>query len=146
MGFKFRFEEMCAPLKYVGSGEFDTTAVEADSKWKFRTATAVISGADHIAGLTPGSYTIGSGFSGTTMDKESNRAIKFHLYDTSRTESGARCKVIFAKVDEDLVRLAGFPDFIANYTTDEKYMTPPAAAEHNFIFLAQVTPPVTHSA
>jgi hypothetical protein len=54
--------------------------------------------------------------------------------------------VIFAKVDEDLVRLAGFPDFIANYTTDEKYMTPPAAAEHNFIFLAQVTPPVTHSA
>ena len=145
MGFKFRFEEMATPLKYVGSKEFDTTAVEADSDWKFHTTTAVISGVNHIATLTPSSYSIGTEFSGTTMDKESNRAIKFHLYDTSRTESGARCKVIFAKVDEDLVRTGGMNDFMASYTADEQYTTPPSD-DYNFIYLAQITPPVTHSA
>ena len=145
MGFKFRFEEMATPLKYVGSKEFDTTAVEADSKWKFHTTVACVTGATFMSGLTFTTYTIGTEFSGTTSTTEANRAIKFHLYDTSRTETGARCKVVFATVDSGLNRNGTLNDFMASYTTDEKYLTPPSAS-YNFIFLAQVTPPVTHSA
>jgi hypothetical protein len=98
-----------------------------------------------MSGLSFTSYNIGTEFSGTTSTTEANRAIKFHLYDTSRTETGARCKVVFATVDSGLNRNGSLNDFMASYTTDEKYMTPPAAA-YNFIFLAQMTPPVTHSA
>jgi hypothetical protein len=53
--------------------------------------------------------------------------------------------VIFAKVDEDLVRTGGMNDFMASYTADEQYTTPPSD-DYNFIYLAQITPPVTHSA
>ena len=139
MGFKFRFEEMATPLKYVGTREFDTTAVEADGKWKFWTAKGVITGSTVLSGMTFVIYTIGTEFFGNTSTSDANRAIKFHLYDTSRTASGSRMKIGFSEMTNAI------PDFLGSYTTDEKFLTPPSSG-HNYNFAAKVTPPVTHSA
>jgi hypothetical protein len=164
LGFKFRIEEMVTPLKYLGetgthhgtsasNGWFDTTNVEADSKWKFPTSLSIITGSTFMAGLSFTTYTIGNGITGITATTVSNRAIKFHLYDTSRTNttmlklayvscstSGARDNAV-----EDFMNTISLTDPVDDPDDYEQYVQAPAA-DKNYYFHAKVTAPVTHSA
>ena len=157
LGFQFRLDEMVTPLKYLdetvvqngGPGGdnrylFDTTATDSAAKWKFQTSKAIISGSTYVAGLGDAYYSIGNSFAGITKTSDSNRAILFHLYDTSRTETGARAK--FAEhVIYYPTGVSAVSDNIRTLTNDANFVTA-TDARFNYIFYCQATPPVTHSA
>ena len=156
MGFKFRFEEMVTPLKYIGKsgtyhghysnyGWFDITSVEADSEWKFTTALPIITGSTFMGSLTFRHYGIGNYVKGITATTVSNRAIKYHTYDTSRTASDM-LKIAYVPCDINGTRTSSTPDFMETPTVqDENYILAPSTTL-NYFYHAKVTPPVIHTA
>ena len=146
LGFKFRLEEQVVPLKYSTSvtRHFATTAVDASADFKFTASVGVITGSTYMSTLSFSNYAIGANYTGNTSTTDANRSMLFHLYDTSRTESGNRAD--FAEKETANSDGATFGnDAIQDLTSDANFVTPTAITKH-YLYFCQVRPPVTHTA
>ena len=105
----------------------------------------IITGSTFMGSLTFRHYGIGNYVKGITATTVSNRAIKYHTYDTSRTASDM-LKIAYVPCDINGTRTSSTPDFMETPTVqDENYILAPSTTL-NYFYHAKVTPPVIHTA
>ncbi len=177
LGFEFRFEELAAPYRFgtyyypngstPSSGWVDgfctTNTSSQTATWKSRIRKAFLSGDWYSWGMgSEGQEAVGTNLMRNfayqpvgTYNVDVNHGIVLHLYDTSRTNTAARAKVVVDPIHKHDQGTTWPPSFgseisatasksMTDVTTDRSYHYPDV--HHHCAFFAQTVEPVTHSA
>ena len=168
LGFKFRFEQQSALLSYkvesylgytwpieawFDAGTFRTTSSSL-GEWKIPVSSPVLSGSDYIDTIGESLIPISNAHAWThtrmtSTPTNANRAILFHLIDTSRPETfvdGEPVDAIIAKIaTKQLEATSGGlgSDTLVDIVDDEIVIEPPDSTGQ-YTYLCQTTPAVTH--
>ncbi len=155
LGFKFRYEKQFAVLRYkidqlvYTNATFDVGTFYPDTygNWKIPITTPVLSGSDYIATLGSSyvlinAYNYGVGTRLLSASSDANYGILIYLIDTSRTETGPRAKFGTKQIAASSGSVGA--DSIRELELSEEVVQP-STSEGHYIYLCQVTPPVTHT-